>query len=424
MSDPTTNSSQAGTASPALFSSTFSPNATATSSAGTIVSDITAANDLTSTASFVYSFLAVLGFCAGCFIFHSFVQTFRAQRRLAWLDCLLWVFCGFQLLLLLLSLHIVVHRPKYMQSTALGCAALSFAVNAASLCGVLVLVLHGVRPHSGPAVQRPAEEAHGVRGAGEPDVCCDLSAAGGASRPAGQRVGGGALRHGPSPSRSCVRRRQAFSGCSGSLRPPGRTPDQRLRPAAQIEGALPVRLRGGPRVSDRHGAGVPLPAVPRRGAAEGRSAGPGRGGEPHGASLSDRGGVRAVLGQQLQPDAGAPAAPAESGEPPGGDEAAEGLLSEARPRSAQQEHHRPAHRDHRHAAGHGVIGGLVLGAEGTASNFRSNSRFPGRLVGCLLREPACRLLPFQNNVTITGPVLQLPHHGRPETLPSGRIQRE
>lgn len=68
-------------------------------------------------------------------------MTHRAQRPLARLDRLLGGFCGLQLLLVLLSLHAVAYRPDYLRATGLGCAALSFAVNAASLCGLLVLVL-------------------------------------------------------------------------------------------------------------------------------------------------------------------------------------------------------------------------------------------------------------------------------------------
>ncbi|XP_031147233.1 uncharacterized protein LOC116044292 [Sander lucioperca] len=103
--------------------------------------DKIAANDITSRANYVYSFFAGLGFIAGCFLLYSFIQTYRAQRRLAWLDCLLWGFCGLQLLLLLLSLHAVAYRPKYLHTTGLGCAALSFTINTASLSGLLVLVL-------------------------------------------------------------------------------------------------------------------------------------------------------------------------------------------------------------------------------------------------------------------------------------------
>lgn len=116
---------------------------TSTSTSGvtpTPPSDI-AANDITSRANYFYSFLASLGFIAGCFLLYNFIQTYRAQRRLAWLECLLWVFCSFQLLLLLLSLHIVAYRPDYLKTTALSCAALSFFINTASLCGLLVLVL-------------------------------------------------------------------------------------------------------------------------------------------------------------------------------------------------------------------------------------------------------------------------------------------
>ncbi|XP_069374133.1 uncharacterized protein [Paralichthys olivaceus] len=100
-----------------------------------------AASDITSRANYVYSFFAGLGFVAGCFLLYSFIQTYRAHRRLAWLDCLLWAFCGLQLLLLLLSLHAVAYRPDYLQTTTLGCAALSFVINTASLCGLFVLVL-------------------------------------------------------------------------------------------------------------------------------------------------------------------------------------------------------------------------------------------------------------------------------------------
>ncbi len=105
------------------------------------VLDKIAANDITSNANYVYSFLATLGFIAGCFLLYSFIQTYRAKRRLAWLDCLLWAFCGFQLLLLFLSLHTAVHRPSYLKTSGLGCAALSFTINTASLCGLLLLVL-------------------------------------------------------------------------------------------------------------------------------------------------------------------------------------------------------------------------------------------------------------------------------------------
>lgn len=100
-----------------------------------------AANDIISRANYVYCFFAALGFAAGCFLLYSFIQSYRAHRELAWLDCLLWAFSGIQLLLLLLSLYAVAHRPKYLLTTALGCAALSFTINTACLCGLFVLVL-------------------------------------------------------------------------------------------------------------------------------------------------------------------------------------------------------------------------------------------------------------------------------------------
>ncbi|XP_031698853.1 uncharacterized protein LOC116381137 [Anarrhichthys ocellatus] len=118
--------------------SNSSPVLETSTSAVSSISDIIAPSDITYN---VYSFLAGLGFMAGCFLVYSFIQTYRAQRRLAWLDCLLWAFCVLQLLLLLLSLHAVAHRTYSPITTGLGCAALSFTINTASLCSLLVLVL-------------------------------------------------------------------------------------------------------------------------------------------------------------------------------------------------------------------------------------------------------------------------------------------
>ncbi|XP_033962995.1 uncharacterized protein [Pseudochaenichthys georgianus] len=112
-----------------------------TSTSAVFPCDKIAAQDITSRANYVYSFLAALGFVAGCFLFYSFIQTYRALKRLAWLNRLLWAFCGLQLLLLLLSLHVVVHTPHYLHTTGLGCAALSFTINTVSLCNLFVLVL-------------------------------------------------------------------------------------------------------------------------------------------------------------------------------------------------------------------------------------------------------------------------------------------
>uniref|UniRef100_A0A3Q2C891 G-protein coupled receptors family 3 profile domain-containing protein n=1 Tax=Cyprinodon variegatus TaxID=28743 RepID=A0A3Q2C891_CYPVA len=127
-SDLTTDAYQPSTTFQSL--SNFTPGASTTS---------TSVDPIVYTCT--YSVFAVLGFGAGCFVFYSFIQTYRAQRRLAWLDCLLWVFCGFQLLLLLLSLPTVMHRLKYIRWTTWGSAALSFSINVASLCGLLILVL-------------------------------------------------------------------------------------------------------------------------------------------------------------------------------------------------------------------------------------------------------------------------------------------
>lgn len=99
------------------------------------------ANDLTSRFNYAYSFLFGLGLLAGCILIYSFIKTYKASRPLAWLDCLISAFCGLQLFLLLLSLHMVAYRPDYLRTTGLGCAALSFTINITSLCSLLILVL-------------------------------------------------------------------------------------------------------------------------------------------------------------------------------------------------------------------------------------------------------------------------------------------
>ncbi|XP_055017121.1 uncharacterized protein LOC129411191 [Boleophthalmus pectinirostris] len=122
---------------------TFIDNSTSTSAFGPDADflDKITANDITSRANYVYSFLSALGFVAACFLVYGFVLAFRAQRRVAWLDCLLWAFCVLQLLLLLLSLYAVAHRPHYLRTTGLGCAALSFTINTVFTSSLLVLVL-------------------------------------------------------------------------------------------------------------------------------------------------------------------------------------------------------------------------------------------------------------------------------------------
>ncbi|XP_041829686.1 uncharacterized protein LOC121632342 [Melanotaenia boesemani] len=144
MTNQTTNSTQRTTIQSFFIPTTISSTTVDISISGSTnfsVLERIAANDISSRANYVYSFFTGLGFLAGCFLLYSFIQTYRAHRRLAWLDCLIWVFCGFQLLLLFLSLHIVAYRPHYLKTTALGCAALSFSINTASLCGLFVLVL-------------------------------------------------------------------------------------------------------------------------------------------------------------------------------------------------------------------------------------------------------------------------------------------
>ncbi|XP_034427335.1 uncharacterized protein LOC117753370 isoform X1 [Hippoglossus hippoglossus] len=135
-----TASTEESTSSPFSNSSAIPMDSFTTVDPSSLLEEI-AASDITSRANYVYSFFASLGFVAGCFLLYSLVQTYRAQRRLAWLDWLLWAFCGFQLLLLLLSLHAVAYRPHSLRTTALGCAALSFVINTVSLCGLFVLVL-------------------------------------------------------------------------------------------------------------------------------------------------------------------------------------------------------------------------------------------------------------------------------------------
>lgn len=99
------------------------------------------ANDVISRANYVYCVFAALGIVSGCFLLYGFVQTYRVQRWLGWLYCLLAAFCFVQMLILLLSLPQVFKRPDYLKTTVLGCAALYFTIDAASLCGLLILAL-------------------------------------------------------------------------------------------------------------------------------------------------------------------------------------------------------------------------------------------------------------------------------------------
>lgn len=94
-----------------------------------------------SKANYVYIFLVGLGFIAACVLLYTFTLTFRAQRRVAWLDCLLWAFCGLQLLLMLLSLYAVAHRPDYLRTSGLGCATVSFTINTVFVSSLFVLAL-------------------------------------------------------------------------------------------------------------------------------------------------------------------------------------------------------------------------------------------------------------------------------------------
>lgn len=130
---------------PSSFNSTTSSShnfsfPSTTTSSPTVLAEIWA-NDVISRANYVYSVFLALGLMAGCFLFYGFVQTYRIQRSLGWLYRLLAAFCCLQMLVLLLSLHMVANRPKYLQTTALGCAALYFVIDAASLCSLLILVL-------------------------------------------------------------------------------------------------------------------------------------------------------------------------------------------------------------------------------------------------------------------------------------------
>lgn len=119
----------------------FNSSTIFTTKGPTFPEDNIAANDLTSRVNYAYSFFFGLGLLAGCILIYSFIKTYKAPKPLAWLDCLISAFCGLQLFLLLLSLHMVAHRPAYLRTTGLGCAALSFTINITSLCSLLILVL-------------------------------------------------------------------------------------------------------------------------------------------------------------------------------------------------------------------------------------------------------------------------------------------
>ncbi|XP_077406413.1 uncharacterized protein LOC144038114 [Vanacampus margaritifer] len=134
--------------------------ANASTPSPTAVLELIAAAHLISSANHVYFLLAAAAFAAACFLLYAFVRTYRAQREsVARLARLLWTFCGLQLLLVFFSLYNVAHRPHSLRTSALGCAALSFAVNVASLCGLLVLALMAyalaLDPPSNSLTKRP-----------------------------------------------------------------------------------------------------------------------------------------------------------------------------------------------------------------------------------------------------------------------------
>ncbi|XP_053720764.1 uncharacterized protein LOC128758629 isoform X2 [Synchiropus splendidus] len=85
---------------------------------------------------------------------------------------------GFQMLLLLLSLNAVTHRPEYLRTTALGCAALSFTINTVSLCSLFVLVLMAYVLTLDPPSRAPLKKARvctGVVGVSSVLICLVLA---------------------------------------------------------------------------------------------------------------------------------------------------------------------------------------------------------------------------------------------------------
>lgn len=108
------------------------------------VLDAIAAGSVSSRANYLYACFFTVGLASACFLLYAFIQSSKTPRGgVARVDVLLWAFCSSQLLLLLFSLSSLVHRPHYLVTTHLGCAALAFFVNMASFCGLLLLVLMG-----------------------------------------------------------------------------------------------------------------------------------------------------------------------------------------------------------------------------------------------------------------------------------------
>ncbi|XP_066545764.1 C3a anaphylatoxin chemotactic receptor isoform X2 [Amia ocellicauda] len=105
------------------------------------ISDLTAASDITSRANYCYMFFILAGLCATVFIFYTFLHAYRTRRALSKVDSFFGALCISDLFVILYSLSAVAHRPKYLETTGLGCAILSFFFNVAHLSSQFLQVL-------------------------------------------------------------------------------------------------------------------------------------------------------------------------------------------------------------------------------------------------------------------------------------------
>ncbi|XP_048869477.1 uncharacterized protein LOC125741952 [Brienomyrus brachyistius] len=100
--------------------------------------EIIRANDLASSANYCYALFAALGFASALFLYFSFEKSYRKTRKKwTWMDSILCTYSICEFYVILISISSLAHRPKYMMTTNLGCAFLSFSFNVACLIGAL-----------------------------------------------------------------------------------------------------------------------------------------------------------------------------------------------------------------------------------------------------------------------------------------------
>uniref|UniRef100_A0A3B3RXG5 G-protein coupled receptors family 1 profile domain-containing protein n=2 Tax=Paramormyrops kingsleyae TaxID=1676925 RepID=A0A3B3RXG5_9TELE len=96
------------------------------------------ADDLASSANYCYALFGALGFASALFLYFSFEKSYRkARKKWTWMDSILCTYSICEFYVILISISSLAHRPRYMMTTHLGCAILSFSFNVACIIGAL-----------------------------------------------------------------------------------------------------------------------------------------------------------------------------------------------------------------------------------------------------------------------------------------------